>query len=116
MTKNERKVAKEVLKRGILRRHAAWLKETRDIIIQGMDAGENEFDLSMHITRRSKDFFKEAMDLEDYYRTSWIEDGLRFLYRRGFLNDEDISVLPSEIVEGIRRPSIFEIENGDHDD
>lgn len=101
LTKQKRKIAKELLRTGILRRHAEWLKEIRDMIDRRLKNGDNEFSISMDVTKSSKDFFKEAIKMEDYYRTRWIEFGLRYLYYNHYLTDEEISVLPPEIISFI---------------
>ena len=101
LTKQERKIAKELLRTGILRRHAEWQKEIRDMIDRRLKNGDNEFSISMDVTKSSKDFFKEAIKMEDYYRTRWIEFGLRYLYYNHYLTDEEISVLPPEIISFI---------------
>lgn len=66
-----------------------------------VDFADNEFSISMDVTKSSKDFFKEAIKMEDYYRTRWIEFGLRYLYYNHYLTDEEISVLPPEIISFI---------------
>lgn len=57
----------------------------------------NELDRSMEITARSRKFYKEAMQMEEYCRTSMIPIGLIYLYSRGYLNADDIVCLPEDI-------------------
>ncbi|TGX82094.1 hypothetical protein E5358_08525 [Palleniella muris] len=55
----------------------------------------------MEITKMSKDFFKEAMRLEDYYDTRMIPIGIIALLRNGNLDKEDLSKLSEGAQEEI---------------
>lgn len=103
LTKAEKKQAKELLKKGILRRHAEWQNELRQLLDRPFDDEiDNEFDRSMKITDKARDFYKEAMQMEDYYRISRLPFGLMSLYRDGYLTDEEIAELPDELIDWIR--------------
>lgn len=43
----------------------------------------------MKVTKRSRDYFKEAMRREDYYRNSMIEFGVENLLVEGYLTEQD---------------------------
>ena len=102
LTKAEKKQLKELLKKGILRRHAEWQNEMRELLNRPLDAETgNEFDRSMMITDKARKFYKEAMRMEDYYRTSMIAIGLLNLHHDGYLTDEDITALPDDLREWI---------------
>ena len=102
-TKAEKKQAEEVLRKGILRRHAEWHNELRELLNRPYEVEkENEFDRSMMIIKSSRKFYKEALALEDYYRTTMLPFGLRNLYHDGYLTTEDISVLPSDFQDWLQ--------------
>lgn len=102
LTKAEKKQAKELLKKGILRRHAEWQNEMRELLDRPFDAEiGNEFDRSMMITDKARKFYKEAMHMEDYYRTSMLTIGLLNLFHDGYLTGADITALPGELREWI---------------
>ena len=102
LTKSEKKQAKELLKKGILRRHAEWQNEMRELLDRPFDEKiGNEFDRSMMITDKARKFYKEAMRMEDYYRTSMLVIGLLNLFHEGYLTREDIIGLPDELREWI---------------
>lgn len=98
LTKAEKKQAKELLKKGILKRHAEWHSEMRELLDRPFDSAMgNEFDRSMMITDKASKFYKEAMQMEDYYRNSMLALGLLNLYNDGYLTAEDINPLPDEL-------------------
>ena len=45
----------------------------------------------MEVTKRSRDYFKEAMQREDYYRNAMMEIGVVILLREGYLTPDDLS-------------------------
>lgn len=97
-TKAERRQMKDILKVGILRRHAEWQEELKALLNAPFDEDENEFSRSMQITDMARKFYKEAMNMEDYYRTSWIESGIIYLLKGGYLSFGDLSVLSEELL------------------
>ena len=99
-TKAEKKQLKELLKKGILRRHAEWQNEMRELLNRPLDAEtDNEFDRSMMITDKARKFYKEAMQMEDYYRTSMLAIGILNLFHDGYLTDKDLNALPDDLRE-----------------
>ena len=84
-SKAEKKQLKALLKKGILRCHAEWLRELRELLDQPYDEETNEFDRSMTVTDKSRKFYKEAMRMEDYYRNSMRTIGLANLLHDGYL-------------------------------
>lgn len=102
LTKSEKRQANELLKKGILRRHAEWQNGMRELLDRPFDTEiGNEFNRSMMITDKARKFYKEAMRMEDYYRTSMLVNGLLNLFHEGFLTGEDITGLPEELREWI---------------
>lgn len=99
--KTQRKLIKPIIKKGILRRHAEWQNELRELLDRPFDhiSMGNEFDRSMLITDKARKFYKEAMRLEDYYRSSWLDAGVTNLLIDGYLTFEDLSELPDELQE-----------------
>jgi hypothetical protein len=98
LTKAEKRAIKAVIKIGILRRHAQWQSEMRELLNKPFDGHGNEFDRSMEITYKARQFYKEAMRMEDYYRNSVIIIGLSNLYIDGYIKDEDLTSLPEKVV------------------
>lgn len=88
---------KDILTVGILRRHAEWQQELKTLLDAPIADDENEFSRSMKITDMARKFYKEAMNMEDYYRTSWIESGIIYLLRGGYLSLIELSVLSKEV-------------------
>ena len=72
-TKAERKIARGVIKTGILRRHQEWQNEIAALIGSPYPEDSNVFERNLEITRRARDFFKEAMRMEEFYRNSQME-------------------------------------------
>lgn len=66
-SKAERKIAKEKIKIGILRRHQEWQNEIAALINSPYPDDSNAFDRSMEITKRARDFYKEAMRMEEFF-------------------------------------------------
>ena len=73
LTKADMLQLKDIIRRGILRRREEWLKETSELISKPYDGDENAFDRCMEVTKRSRDYFKESMGREYYYRNSKME-------------------------------------------
>lgn len=98
LTKAEKKQVKELLKIGILRRHAEWQNELRELLSRSFDNEIcNEFDRTMAITDKARKFYKEAMLMEDYYQNSKLLIGLLTLVNSGYIYNDEISVLPEDI-------------------
>ncbi len=102
LTKAEKRHAKEILKQGILRRHAQWQNELRDFIATHIPEGKNEFDRSMEITMKARKFYKEAMEMEDYYSNTYPDLGLATLYRDGHITEEEFTTLPDQTIATIK--------------
>lgn len=67
LTKAEKKLAKELIKKGILKRHAEWHREILELLDRPFDDEiRNEFGKSMILTDKARKFFKEAMWMEDF--------------------------------------------------
>ena len=102
LTKSDKRQLKEVIKRGILRRCEEWLKETKTLIEKDYDSDENAFDRCMEVTKRSRDYFKEAMRREDYYRNTMMLSGTGVLLAEGYLTMDDLADLRPEVQAAIR--------------
>ena len=103
LTKSEKRAAKDLIRKGILHRHAQWHQELRELLNKPYGEEGNEFDRSMEITDKARKFYKEAMIMEDYYRTNNLVSGLACLYRDEHLKVEDIDSLPEIIVQAVKR-------------
>lgn len=98
-SKAERRIAKEIIKVGILRRHQEWQDEIAALINSPYPDDINAFDRSMEITKSARDFFKEAMRMEEFYRNSEVEFALVILLRDGYLKKDDLSALPQHTAD-----------------
>ena len=103
LTKADKRQLKDIIRRGILRRCEEWLKETSELINKEYSGDENAFDRCMEVTKRSRDYFKEAMGREDYYRNTMIELGVYVLLREGYLTFDDLSELRPEVQSDIKQ-------------
>ena len=103
LTKADKRQLKDIIRRGILRRCEEWLKETSELISKPYDDDENAFDRCMEVTKRSRDYYKEAMEREDYYRNTMIELGVYVLLREGYLTFDDLSELRPEVQSDIKQ-------------
>ena len=102
LTKSDKRQLKDIIQRGILRRCEEWLKETSELINREYDKDENAFDRCMEVTKRSHKYFKEAMELEDFYRNTMLLNGAGVLLAEGYLTLEDIEECREEVQAAIR--------------
>ena len=102
LTKTERRQVKDIIRKGILRRCEEWLEETSELIAKPYDGEENAFDRCMEVTKRSRDYFKEAMRREDYYRNTMQLSGVAVLLAEGYLTVEELSELREEVQQAIK--------------
>ena len=93
---------KDIIQRGILRRREEWLKDTSELINKEYGDDENAFDRCMEVTKRSRDYFKEAMRREDYYRNTMMLSGAGVLLAEGYLTLEDIKDCREEVQTSIK--------------
>ena len=103
LTKADKRQLMDIIQRGILRRCEEWLKETSELINKEYGGDENAFDRCMEVTKRSRDYYKEAMGREDYYRNTMIELGVYVLLREGYLTFDDLSELRPEVQSDIKQ-------------
>lgn len=103
LTKADKRQLKDIIRRGILRRCEEWLKETSELISKEYGEDENSFDRCMEVTKRSRDYYKEAMEREDYYRNTMIELGVYVLLREGYLTFDDLTELRPEVQSDIKQ-------------
>ena len=102
LTKADKRQLHDLVRRGVLRRCEEWLKETAELINKEYGEDENAFDRCMEVTKRSRDYFKEAMRREDYYRNSMLLMGVDELLTNGYLTIEDFKDCRSEIQDKVR--------------
>ena len=101
LNKTDKAQLKEIIKKGILKRCKEWLEQTDKFINKELDNQENEFNRCMEITKRSRDFYKEAMILENYYRTQMMLLGVVELLTDGYISMDDIADCREEIQSSI---------------
>ena len=102
LTKADKRQLKDIIRRGILRRCEEWLKETSELINKEYGDEENAFDRCIEVTKRSRDYFKEAMRREDYYRNTMMLSGAGVLLAEGYLTLEDIKDCREEVQTSIK--------------
>ena len=102
LTKADKRQLKDIIRRGILRRCEEWLKEMSELINKEYGDEENAFDRCMEVTKRSRDYFKEAMRREDYYRNTMMLSGTGVLLAEGYLTLEDIKDCREEVQTSIK--------------
>ena len=73
------------------------LKDSSELINKEYGDDENAFDRCMEVTKRSRDYFKEAMRREDYYRNTMIEIGVESLLIEGYLTEQDFMECREEL-------------------
>lgn len=98
LSKADKKVLESIIKKGNLARCHEWLGEMKELLDKPLNPSkENEFDRCMEITRKSRDFYKEAMWREDCYRNSMLESGVSGLLKEGYVNFSDLAGLSDEL-------------------
>ena len=102
LTKADKRQLQEVIRKGILRRCEEWLKEAAALINRQYDGEENAFDRCMEVTKRSRDYYKEAVRREDYYRNTMLLSGAGELLAKGYITMDDIGVCRPEVQAAIR--------------
>lgn len=100
-TKQERRILKEIIKKGNLVRYGEWLKEMDALIHKPYSDGENEFDRCMEVTKKSRNFFKEAMKREDFYRNTQLLNGAAILLHEKYIDEDDLEPLSDEIKKAV---------------
>lgn len=102
LTKADKRQLQEVIRKGILRRCEEWLKETAALINRQYEGEENAFDRCMEVTKRSRDYYKEAVRREDYYRNTMLLSGAGELLANGYITMDDINACRSDVQAAIR--------------
>lgn len=103
LTKSEKRAAKDLIRKGILHRHAQWQQELRELLNKPYGEDGNEFDRSLEITDKARKFYKEAMMMADYYSTNNLVSGLACLYRDNHISAKDLDSLPENVAMAIQR-------------
>ena len=93
---------KSIIRSGILRRCEEWLRDTQALIGKEYGNHENAFDRCMEVTRRSRNFYKEASAREDYYSNTMLLPGAGVLLAEGYITDDDIAGCREELQAAIR--------------
>ncbi len=101
LSKEDKRLAKDIIHKGILHRHAQWQNELRKLLEKPLNEKYNEYDRSMQITDKARKFYKEAMEMEEYTRNSMLLAGLANLYYRKYVTDEDLSDLSDQVKQAI---------------
>ncbi len=101
LSNQDKRTAKDIIRKGILRRHAQWQQELRRLLDKPFEEGSNEFDRSMQITDKARKFYKKAMQMEEYYRNTMLLPGLANLYSHKLITEEDLTDLSEEVTQAI---------------
>lgn len=102
LTKADKQQMKSIIHQGILRRCEEWLKETVELINKDYVGEENAFDRCMEITKRSRNYFKEATRRENYYNNTMLLSGAGELLANGYLTLDDFKDVRPEIQDAVR--------------
>ncbi len=102
MTKIDKQAAKDIIRKGILHRHAQWHQELKALLSRPYSGAENEYDRSMEIMDKARKFNKEAMLMEEYYNSNNLLFGLAALYRNGHISIAEIETLPDKVSTAVR--------------
>lgn len=102
LTKSDKRQLQEVIRKGILRRCEEWLKETAALINRLYEGEENVFDRCMEVTKRSREYYKEAVRREDYYRNTMLLSGAGELLTNGYITMDDIGDCCPDVQAAIR--------------
>ena len=97
ISKRDRKELIALIKKGNLARCEEWLRELRQILDKPYNDDENSFDRCMEITKASRDFYKEAMGNENYYRNTMLTIGVANHLRDGYISRDDLSSLSEDL-------------------
>lgn len=90
LSKSQYRLAKEVLRMGILQRHEQWQQKLAELLSRPFDEEiGNAYDRSMLITRSARDWFKESERMENWYHKSSILMAIEWLKDEGFLSDDE---------------------------
>ena len=103
LTKSKKRAAKDLIRKGILHRHAQWQQELRELLNKPYGEDGNEFDRSLEITDKARKFYKEAMMMEDSYSTNNLVSGLACLYHDNHISAKDLDSLPENVAMAIQR-------------
>ena len=104
LTKQDKRQLTAIIRKGNLKRYKEWLEEMSELINKPYkDGEENEFDRCMEVTKASRDFDKEAMTREDYYRNTMLTMGVMNLLADGYLDMQDLEGLRPELRERFRK-------------
>lgn len=102
LSKSEYRIAKEVLRTGILRLHENWQKDLAELLARPYDNDrENAFDRSMEIISMTNKWKKEAYAMERWYSKSAIIYNISILLDEGILTEADIAPLSDEVKKDI---------------
>lgn len=96
-TKQERRILIEIIRKGNLVRYREWLKEMDALIHKPYSGNENAFDRCMEVTKQSRNFYKEAMQREDFYRNTQLLSGAGYLLFEKYIDENDLAPLRDEI-------------------
>ena len=102
LSKEDKRQLQSIIRKGILRRCEEWLKETAALINKEYEGEENAFDRCIEVTKRSHNYYKEAVRREDYYRNSMLLTGAGELLANGYISMDDIKDCSSEVQAAIR--------------
>lgn len=100
-TKKERRSLIEIIKNGNLVRYREWLDELDTLIHKPYSEEEYKFDRCMEITKKSRDFFKETMTRESFYRNTQPMCRASILLHEKDIEEKDLDPLSDEIKNAI---------------
>ncbi len=87
-----------MLKVGILRLHEQWQKKLGKLLARPY---ENAFDRRMEITKMSRDWFKEANEMERWYDRMLVTGYIARLLDDGILHESEVEHLSDDVMAEI---------------
>lgn len=100
LTKEQYRIAKDILKIGILRRHEQWQRDLSILLNRPFDDEiGNAYDRSMAITKMSHEWSKETNKMEYWYNKQSVIEAIRWLTKEKFISQQELEPL-LQLVDG----------------
>lgn len=104
LTKEQFRIAKDILKIGILHRHEQWQRELSVLLIRPFDDEiGNAYDRSMAITKISHEWFKETNRMEYWYNKHEIIEAIRWLVKENFISQQELEPLLHSVDSNLQK-------------